>query len=327
MLKGAHDSIQAVKDGHVFWRDGFYHEKDSDPDSLKAYEYTADKAGIRFYDQTRVKLIGRVVGGKTQGELPLGYALSRNNLGNDLEMVLTLEGDNASRLVFDIQDRSLKQRDEVFLHEQANKNDSKHTYQTKVRTTINRMVVTPDPYTGEYEVLLPPVKWKIQQITAKGYSTLFQEGQVGDVLDLSDSITLHRDSLKGAWKTSGDHTELSQVVEEYHAKYSRVYRSPILIEYKQQGFGKFDFFGDQYYSFKNLAGSKQKLTLAYEAPLGGTRGGAIYTFGHPVFNIDRKYGFTIAAVEKYYYNNNASPAVWSPSTTDSTTSCTATPYT
>ena len=304
MLKGAHDSIQAVKDGHVFWRDGFYHEKDNDPDSLKAYDYTADKAGIRFYDQTRVKLIGRVVGGKTQGELPLGNALSKNNLGDDLQMVFVLEGDNASRLVFDNQDRSKTTRDEVFLHEQANKNDSKHTYQTKVHTTINRMVVTPDPYTGEYEVLLPPVKWKIQQITAKGYSTLFQEGQVGDVLDLSDSITLYRDTLKGEWKTSGDHTELSQVVEEYHAKYSRVYRSPILIEYKQQGFGKFDFFGDQYYSFKNVTGSRQKLTLAYEAPLGGTREGVIYTFGYPVFSIDKNYPLWLTASEKYYYNNN-----------------------
>ena len=304
MLKGAHDSIQAVKDGHVFWRDGFYHAKDNDPDTLKKYDFQTDKAGIRFYDQTRVKLIGRVVGGKTQGELPLGNALSKNNLGDDLQMVFVLEGDNASRLVFDNQDRSKTTRDEVFLHELANKNDGKHTYQTKVHTTINRMVVTPDPYTGEYEVLLPPVKWKIQQITAKGYSTLFQEGQVGDVLDLSDSITLHRDSLKGAWKTSGDHTELSQVVEEYHAKYSRVYRSPILIEYKQQGFGKFDFFGDQYYSFKNVTGSRQKLTLAYEAPLGGTKGGVIYTFGYPVFSIDKNYPLWLTASEKYYYNNN-----------------------
>ena len=304
MLKGAHDSIQAVKDGHVFWRDGFYHAKDNDPDTLKKYDFQTDKAGIRFYDQTRVKLIGRVVGGNTQGELPLGSALSNNNLGDNLQMVFVLEGDNASRLVFDNQDKDKNTRDEVFLHEAANKVDGKHQYQTSVHTTLNRMVVSPDRYTGEYEVLLPPVKWKIQQITAKGYATLFQDGQVGDVIDLTDSIVMHHDTIKGKWNTVGDRKELTTVVEEYQAKYSRIYHSPVQIEYKQQGFGKFDFFGDQYYSFKNLAGDKQKLTLAYEAPLGGTRGGAIYTFGYPVFSIDKKYPLWISATEKYYYNNN-----------------------
>ena len=310
MLKGKHDSIQAVKDGHTFWRGGFYHAKDDDPDTQKAYTFDTDKAGLLFYDQTRVKLIGRVVGGNTQGELPLGHALSKNNLGDNLQMVFTLEGDNSSRLVFDKQDRNKNTRDEVFLHEQANRNDGKHKYQTSVHTTLNRMVVSPDPYTGEYELLLPPVKWKVQQITAKGYATLFQDGQVGDVIDLTDSITMHRDTLKGSWTTSGDHKELATVEEVYQAKYSRIYHSPVSIEYRQQGFSKFDFFGDQYYLFKNLAGSKQKLTLAYGVKKENWPKGkkdsleTRYTFGYPVFSIEKKYPLWISATEKYYYNNN-----------------------
>jgi len=310
MLKGKHDSIQAVKDGHTFWRGGFYHETDDDPDTQKAYDFQTDKAGLLFYDQTRVKLIGRVVGGKTEGEKPLGNALSKNNLGDNLQMVFTLEGDNSSRLVFDKQDRNKNTRDEVFLHEQANRNDGKHKYQTSVHTTLNRMVVSPDPYTGEYELLLPPVKWKVQQITAKGYATLFQDGQVGDVIDLTDSITMHRDTLKGSWTTSGDHKELATVEEVYQAKYSRIYHSPVSIEYRQQGFSKFDFFGDQYYLFKNLAGSKQKLTLAYGVKKENWPKGkkdsleTRYTFGYPVFSIEKKYPLWISATEKYYYNNN-----------------------
>jgi len=310
MLKGKHDSIQAVKDGHTFWRGGFYHAKDDDPDTQKAYDFQTDKAGLLFYDQTRVKLIGRVVGGNTQGELPLGHALSKNNLGDNLQLVFTLEGDNSSRLVFDKQDRNKNTRDEVFLHEQANRNDGKHKYQTSVHTTLNRMVVSPDPYTGEYELLLPPVKWKVQQITAKGYATLFQDGQVGDVIDLTDSITMHRDTLKGSWTTSGDHKELTTVEEVYQAKYSRIYHSPVSIEYRQQGFSKFDFFGDQYYLFKNLAGSKQKLTLAYGVKKENWPKGkkdsleTRYTFGYPVFSIEKKYPLWISATEKYYYNNN-----------------------
>ena len=301
-------SIQAVKDGHKFWRSGFYHLNDDDPDTLKTYDFQTDKAGLMFYDQTRVKLIGRIAGGKRQGELPLGYALSKNNLGDDLKMVLTLEGDNASRLVFDIQDRSLKERDEVFQHTEANKVDKTVTHQTKVHTTLNRKEVHPDPYTGEYEVDLPPVKWKIQQITASGYATLFQDGQTGDVIDLTDSITPHEDKVKGTWETAT--VKVTDPVEKYNAKYSRIYHSPVIIDYRQQGFDPFDYFGERYYSYQNLSGQKEKLALAYgvrkpDWPVGKrdsleTR----YTFGHPVFNIDRKYGFTISAIEKYYYNNN-----------------------
>ena len=307
ILKGD-TKIQAVKDGHKFWRDGFYHQNDDDPDTLKKYNITADKAGLMFYDQTRVKMIGRIVGGKTQGELPLGYALSHNNLGDSLKMVLTLEGDNASRLVFDIQDRTLKERDEVFLHKKANAKDKQFVHQTKVHTTLNRKVVYPDVHTGEYEVMLPPVKWKIQQITASGYATLFQDGQIGDVIDLSDSLTEHKITKKGEWETAS--YKVTDPVEEYYALYNRIYHSPVRIEYRQQGFDDFDYFGEHYYSFANLGGAKEKLALAYGVRKQGWPEGKCdsmethYTFGYPVFNIDRKYGFTISATEKYYYNNN-----------------------
>ena len=307
ILKGD-TKIQAVKDDHKFWRDGFYHQNDDDPDTLKTYNITADKAGLMFYDQTRVKMIGRIVGGKTQGELPLGYALSHNNLGDSLKMVLTLEGDNASRLVFDIQDRTLKERDEVFLHEKSNAKDKQFVHQTKVHTTLNRKVVYPDVHTGEYEVMLPPVKWKIQQITASGYASLFQDGQIGDVIDLSDSLTEHKITKKGEWETAS--YKVTDPVEEYYALYNRIYHSPVRIEYRQQGFDDFDYFGEHYYSFANLGGAKEKLALAYGVRKQGWPEGkadsleARYTFGYPVFNIDRKYGFTISATEKYYYNNN-----------------------
>lgn len=307
ILKGD-TKIQAVKDDHKFWRDGFYHLNDDDPDTLKTYDFQTDKAGLMFYDKTRVKMIGRIVGGKTQGELPLGYALSHNNLGDSLKMVLTLEGDNASRLVFDIQDRTLKERDEVFLHEKANAKDKQFVHQTKVHTTLNRKVVYPDVHTGEYEVMLPPVKWKIQQITASGYATLFQDGQIGDVIDLSDSLTEHKITKKGEWETAS--YKVTDPVEEYYALYNRIYHSPVRIEYRQQGFDDFDYFGEHYYSFANLGGAKEKLALAYGVRKQGWPEGkrdsmeTHYTFGYPVFNIDRKYGFTISAIEKYYYNNN-----------------------
>ena len=296
-------SVQAVKDGHVFYQDGFYHKGD---DPSTEYPFTSDMPGINFYDETRVKLIGRVAGGKDQAAIPLGNSLSRNNLGDDLQLVFALEGDNASRLVWDVQNTDKKERDEVNYHKA---HDSKYKYQTKVHTTLNRMVVTPDVHTGEYEVLLPPVKWKIQQITAKGYATLFQSGQVGDVIDLTDSLTLHTDHFEGSW-LNAEKAPVESVDVEYHAQYNRIYHSPVVIDYKQIGYEDFDFFGDQYYSYKDVSGNKQKLTLAYGVKKKNwpkNKRDSLethYTFGYPVFSIERKYPVKISATERYYYNNN-----------------------
>ena len=302
ILRGQH-KVKAVKKNHDFTDKGFYIENND-----STVDFQTDKDGYYFYDETRIKLIGRVVGGKDQGEKPLGYALSNNNLGDSLKMVITLEGDNASRLVWDVQNRTKKTRDEIFTHAKAK--DPKFTCQTRVHTTLNRMEIYPDENTGEYEVLLPPVKWKIQQITAEGYSSLFQDGQMGDVLDLSDSLTLHRDTINGKWETSGYRLEVANPVEEYHAKYSRIYHSPVIIDYKQQGFAEFEYFGDRYYGYQNLAGAKEQLPIVY-----GVRKQnwpenkrdsleAHYTFGYPVFSTDKQYPLKISATEHYYYNND-----------------------
>ena len=303
MLEGDH-KIQAFKDGHVFYQKGYYHENE-DTTQLEYY-FSVDKTGVMFYDDTRVKLIGRIAGGKDQEALPLDNSLSRNNLGDDLQMVLTLEGDNTSRLVWDIQDRNKKERDEVFHH---TAHDTKFDYHTQVHTTLNRMVVKPDVHTGEYVVWLPPVKWKIQQITARGYATLFQDGKTGDVIDLTDSIKPHTDRYKGKW-TAADLTKVEQVDVKYHAIYNRIYHTPVLIEYNQINYDNFDYLGEHYYSAKNLAGESAQVPLCYPVRKEGWPVGkrdsleAHYTFGYPVFRIENKYPLKISAIERYYYNND-----------------------
>ncbi len=310
MLGGKH-TIRAVKDGHDFWQDGYYVNEKGETD----VEFAIDKSSVYFYDVTKVKLIGRIAGGKEQGDIPLGNSLSRNNLGKDLKMVLTLEGDNASWLVFENTNKALTERDTIYIHEKHGKNDNT-VYQTKVHTNRHRMEVTPDVNTGEYELLLPPVKWKIQQITARGYATLFQDGKTSEVIDLTDSLTNHTDTYYGAWATATGDT-VREVDVKYHAQYSRIYRAPIQLEYKQIGYDKFDYFGDRIYTAQSLVGDKVKVPLVYQALkeeykalkdkskwIGKDSTVVKYTFGAPVFNIDRQYPFQLKAVERYYFNNN-----------------------
>ena len=302
MLPGDH-MVQVKKNGHTFYQKGYYIE--GDDTTQLVHNFVVDKAGVYFYDNTLVKLIGRVAGGKEQEAIPLDNSLSRNNLGDDLQMVFTLEGDRASRLVWDIQDTQLKERDEVFHHPTHDEND----YLTQVHTTLYRKVVKPDVRTGEYELYLPPVKWKIDQITAKGYATLFQDGNISDVIDLTDSLTLHTDIVKGQWRSkSGE--DITEVQVQYHAQYNRIYHAPVSISYKQMTYDTFDYLGNRYYTVKNLDGTSAKVELVrpvrkYGWPVGQRDSmRADYTFGYPVFNIERKYPMKISATERYYYNNS-----------------------
>ena len=84
--------------------------------SVYGYDFQGDVEKIYFYDDTKVKLIGRIVGGDTQGRLPLDNNLSRNNLGTGVKMVLTLEGDNTSWLVYDNLNPEKSTRDYTITH-------------------------------------------------------------------------------------------------------------------------------------------------------------------------------------------------------------------
>ena len=245
--------IQAVMDGHTFTADGYFK-------GTEGHVFTDDVAQIYFYDDTKVKLTGRVVGGDDQGRLPLDNNLSRNNLGDDLTMVFTLEGDNTSWLVYDNLNPERSQRDTTYIHTGGN-------HSTQVQMQRKRIVVKPDSATGEYVLMLPPVRWKVQQVYCKGYPTLFQDGMVSEVVDLTDCLTLQEHTVEGSYNDV-DGQVVSRPVERYNATYSRIYHSPVEITYRQNNYDNFDYFGDKTYTASTIGGDKLTVPLAFEAVAG-----------------------------------------------------------
>ena len=290
LLKGNH-TIQVAMDGHKFVNDGWYV-------SSSEQSITADISQFYFYDNTKVKLTGRVVGGDDQGKMPLDNNLSKNNLGDNLKMVLALEGDDTSWLVYENTNPNRTERDTTYLHNKAAKGVQ---HLTKVKTQRKRMEVTPDPATGEYMLMLPPVRWKVQQISCEGYPTLFQEGQVGDVIDLTDCLTPKDTTYVGDYKDV-DGNSISQPKASYNAVYNRIYHNPIELTYKQLGYDSFDYLGDKTYTATNLKGDKVQVQLAYKNPADTTK--ALYSLGHPVFSLERKYYIQVQVAERYPYNND-----------------------
>lgn len=78
------------KDGHVFASSGRY---PADPNGA-GVKITFDREikNMEFIDQTLVNFTGRVVGGSIEGEKPVGFGASQNNIGIT-ELVLSPTND------------------------------------------------------------------------------------------------------------------------------------------------------------------------------------------------------------------------------------------
>ena len=268
--KNAAFTLQAVKEGHRFAGDGFVR---IEGDSLLTLTKALD--GIRIYDQTKVRLIGRLAGGDIQGSKPLGHGLSTNYLGEDLKMVFELEGDNISQIVH-VQSDLDKDTIQQYV-------DSTYTLFEKKRITI-----MPNLTTGEYAVDLYPVRYKITQATARGYASLFTDGKTSETLDLSDAAKQHKESI------------YNNDTVRYNESFSITYHSPIQITCKQLIYTReLDYYGEKEMTRKNLKNETVNVPLATKRNDGTYE----YLFGAPVFATG-DYSFRITAHEDYYYNND-----------------------
>ena len=258
--QGSH-RIQVVKDGHVFKNDGFFITPDAKPDSTW-HNWQKSVSEVYLWDETKVNLQGRVVGGNDQGLLPLGESLSTNNLGDDITIVFQLEGDNTSWIVRDQMNSAVTERHESYPH---GKSDT-----TLVDSYRHRIVVHPDPATGEYMAPFYPVKFKVTEIYAKGYPTLFQTGMVSETVDLNDYA-------------DGD-----------TAVYSRIYHSQPTLDTWQFNGTQDRYFGLKQYTALDNAGVRDTVILWNAGK---------YSMGYPVFMGGSSVPMLFSAREEYRYNN------------------------
>ena len=267
--KGDH-TVQAVKDGHFFANDGFLvNHNAARPEDKYLFNFSNNVTSV-FWDSTTVVLRGRVVGGDIQGSKPLGQSLSTNNLGDSLKIVMQLEGDNASYLIRKQDDETVKSAS----YEVAFGDNDKDT--TRVNVTRHTLTIRPDNKTGEYQVALHPAKYKVIEISAQGYATLFQQGKVGETIDLTFNV-------------KGDTCE-----------YNRIYHAVPDLEVKQMNGGSEDYYGFKKYTASNNVGYSEVVNTWYKDSLGVGH----YSFGYPVFMAQSPYVWTLQACEKYYKNNN-----------------------
>ena len=293
LTQGQPYTLQIFKPSHTFAQDGYFQMEEGKD------TFALDKPldGIRFYDQTRVRLVGRVAGGNDQRDLPEAFGLGKNNLGDDLQLVFQLEGDNVAHFVYDPNNLTRDTVQQVVDHLVYTGDTLAPT--RSVGTTHNlfekkRIIVQPDPTTGEFEVDLCPVKYKVTQATARGYATLFTDGTGNETFDLTNApLTQITDTLNGETVT-------------YNATYDRIYHTPVQVELKQNLYGAERIA----YGEPEMGVSGANPNVTEKVALYTTADGELtYTFGYPVFYNNRKYQFKAKAYEAFYYNNDVAGSV------------------
>ena len=263
--------LQVAKPGHTFKNDGWLFVTEGDT----VFSLVKPLDGVRFYDTTKVRLVGRVAGGNDQKDLKHGFGLGKNNLGDDLQLVLMLEGDNTAHIVHDPDDLT---------HDTLQQS----LQGTDILFEQKRIIIRPDVATGEYAADLFPVKYKVVQATANGYATLFPTGTGSETFDLTNAPLNH------IYDTYNDSTIT------YNAVYDRIYRAPVQIKMTQLLYGMEKAgYGEQTGEYTDMDGMTYDLSFYTEQ-----NGEAIYTLGYPVFMYNRQYQFMVSAYEEYCYNNN-----------------------
>lgn len=145
--------ITATKKGHTFLYNGRYPE---DPGNAGVtHEFLHDINDLRFYDNTKLLLVGRVAGGDEELHKPHGMHLGKATIGR---AIITLQASEIYSLNTDSVERVWAQPTDSIVAAgrvvtAASGTDLSHN-----------VVIYTDSVTGEYTALLPPLTYKVKSI-------------------------------------------------------------------------------------------------------------------------------------------------------------------
>jgi hypothetical protein len=289
--------ITLGKRGHVF-TDGFpdrtYENRFGELDSL--FDFQNDIVSpIQFWDSTLALFTGRMAGGIVEEAKPLGFGLSKSNLGYG-KIVLELQT-NVGML------RETKDSITYTCNDSINNNYT--IFQ-------NDITIYPDTATGEFAVLLPPANYNVSSASAGRLDNvddyIFNASVLGTFnLDIntkdssmykytSDTVIVFNDSIIFRDDTSGtvnaniDTTYICDSSYYYFNKrWDFIYRNEPTIDISQSGQS---FFGSPLVILTDADGNPTDTINLYTDSTG-------YLFNYPIFHQTVNYKFDINVYEEY----------------------------
>jgi len=285
---GVHQ-VNATLVNHTFVNDG----RITDPNGVDL-NYQDASFGWTIYDNTKIKLIGRVAGGTIQEAYPLGHSLSTNNLAEG--MTVTLTHTKTQTLTFN--DRTVTET-----HFQPS--NAKTAHVNTVRYKDNQVIINVNDTTGEFVAYLIPEQFTVQ-VNAPGHPNV--DGS-GSLLDLSQMYfgwqqEIYQepvDSVQNSAGTGWDYTVYPPDTVYYQAKQKYIKRYPPEIRVSQLNANDvvLPFFGSDTTTVNTISGALKSIPLW---------NGTDYFLGLPVFVQNQAYKLKLELFENYiFYDASGKP--------------------
>ena len=263
----------------------------------KTQTYDFHRAEVcNFVDSTLVNVTGRVNGGFSDQEAPVGFGQSKNRIGK-AEIKLSLGKESQCSFNYIVDDRGNGSFGTTNMPVASASKDIKSTaYRsgtTHDKTTDNDnthyIYITTDSVTGEFSALLPPLKYVVESIRMVGGNAYNDEQVFTQNLPTIDATTADEKKLKYDSLTVDGVTKKY----EYSAKMIRQLRVQPDITVKQLNLPA-GMFGELKVAYTNDKFETDSIVVLNPDNLEKK-----YTFGHPVFVQSNTYGFSIDVAENY----------------------------
>ena len=282
--------IEARRNGHTFVNAGRY-----PAEADQTYEFL-DDTHLDFYDNTTVVMAGRITGGNTEGEKPLGYGLSVNNIGAAVIKLSAL--DHPQRML------NAVERIDGTTHEWVpNPEDvAIETSSTDINSSAYRaggniddvkyIYITTDAATGEFSAVVPPLRYMVESVRFANNPTVERDEMFSRVPAVNLSNPL--DSV------APDTVFVDANKKEYlplfkcNKKLLLTYRSDPVMEITQKGL-PLGAFGEQIIVVTDH-GEDLELPIFTVHPITGE---VNYNYSYPIFLQRKEYEFKVKAYEPY----------------------------
>ena len=277
--------VEASLDGHTMVAGGRY-------PLTGTYNFT-DEVQYDFFDSTLVNFVGRIGGGTVNDTLPVGFGLSKNNIG---VATITLGLNNAG-LSFNRQQPKVTEyatTDRFFASDTAS---IRSHASTGVGELSRYIVITTDSATGEFSALLPPLKYITKSIKIGKNSKEIAFTSLPEI-DLTNPRAERTDSLRTT-NAQGDTVTLNY---KYNTKMVQTYFARPQVDVVQVGNPAGAFGLDSIIVQLDDVVSD---TLRQLYTVNGDT--VAYRFGYPVYQMLDAVEYAIHAYEAYTNYDGAAP--------------------
>lgn len=288
---GIHE-VKAEKDGHTFELDGRICDSEG-----KDLNYQDMNSGLVLYDNTKVKYIGRICGGEVEENKPVGFSLSKNNLADNMQIVLS----PTNTKNFDLQTTPTKENvSHLILSGDKAKGNNVAEKTTEVDYNQKDITIHVNNETGEFVAMVYPIEYKVS-LKVNGHKEITGDNSV---LDLSKYMVdqyetyEYSDTIKTADKRDSVVSFIDSVVYKQKQVFSKRYRAKMDLIQISGSDNALSYFGDKEYKATSLTGKVSNVPLYVDSTKS-------YTFGLPVFVTNQTYRMRYNIYEEYpYYISN-----------------------